>query len=260
MPTTISVNPDVRQKPPSIEGNGLADLYFQWFSSSIADTPEQIKQAHRLRYDVYCEETGFEPKEDNPGKQERDPFDEHSAHAVLTHLPTNTVAGTLRIVLPVPDKPGADLPARMASSLLDELPFLPRESTGEISRFTVAREFRKRQQDTLYASVYNDEQDRSRDPRRILPHIALGLLQSVFEITLRHNLTHLCAVIDPALLRLVRRLGLEFHKVGDLIEFHGMRQPIYCDNREILETVHKKRREVWEVITCRHQDILDGLY
>ena len=260
MPSITTVKPDGQKQSASIGKSSLADHYFQWFSSAIADTPDLVKQAHRLRYDVYCEETGFEPIDENPGKQEIDEHDDHSVQAVLTHLPSDSVAGTLRIVLPVSGERGAGLPARMASETLDQLSFLPKDTTGEISRFTVARKFRMRQEDNLYPAIYGQESKSSTEPRRILPHITLGLLQTVFEITLRHNLTHLCAIIDPALLRLVRRLGLEFHPVGDLIEFHGWRQPIYCDNQEILETVYKKRREVWDVITCRHQDILDGLY
>ncbi len=260
MSTTSTLKPATQKKPPSYQDNSLSDHYFRWFSSTIADTPEKVAQAHRLRYDVYCEETGFEPKELNPDRQEKDPYDAHSAHAVLTHLPTDSVIGTLRIVLPIPGAPGADLPARLASRMLDELPFLPKETTGEISRFTVAKKFRMRKEDTLYPAVYEDQGEKAGDVRRVLPHIALGLMQTVFEITLRHKLTHLCAIIDPALLRLVRRLGLEFHKVGDLIEFHGWRQPVYCDNQEILQTVYNNHRDVWDVITCRHQDILDGLY
>ena len=36
------------------------------------------------------------------------------------------------------------------------------------------------------------------------------------------EITHIVAMMEPALLRLLRRLGIAFHPLGDPIEHHGL--------------------------------------
>lgn len=231
---------------------GLAETYEQFFYYRIARTPDDIAAAHRLRYEVYCEETGFLPKEEHPDGLERDEFDTHSTQSVLFYRPLDLPAGTVRVVCPVADAPGCALPARLAAPALDMLPerILPRERTGEISRFSIHAGFRKRQNDGLYASVH-DPRKGGGDPRRILPHMTLGLMTSILEIALEARLTHLCAIIDPALLRMLRMLGLHFEAVGPLVEFHGPRQPVFASVRQLVDGVERDFPEVHAVITAR---------
>src|SRR5690606_27539057 len=115
------------------------ETYNQFFYYRIARTPEDIAAAHRLRYEVYCEETGFLPKEEHPDGLERDEYDSHSVQSVLFYQPLNLPAGTVRVVCPKADADGCALPARMAAPGLDHLPekILPRGRTGEISRFSI---------------------------------------------------------------------------------------------------------------------------
>ena len=230
---------------PETTGKPLKDVYGQWFTSQIADTPEQVEQAYRLRYDVYCVETGFESPEDNPGGLETDEFDGHSEQALLTYVPTGDIAGAIRVVLPQSGMPGSGLPAHIicpehsASGALG-----PIDRTGELSRFAVSARFRKRESDTLYPGM----ESKTQDPRRVLPHIALGLIQTAYKITQRHDLTHLCAIIDPLLLRMVRRLGLEFESVGGLVEYHGLRQPVCVEIEKLAENMRSVRPDIWEVV------------
>lgn len=240
-----SVEKNQVNKTPGKPSSSLPGLYGRWFHSTVASTPQELDEVFKLRYDVYCEETEFLSKEENLGGRERDRFDDHSVQALLSYLPTADYAGTLRIVLPQPDKPGADLPARLACDALNQIgDELPLETTGELSRFAVASKFRKRDNDTLYPGVESGETD----PRRVLPHITLGLMHSAFEITKQNNLTHLCAIIDPLLLRLLRRLGITFQKVGGLVDFHGLRQPVYYDYT-LFEQMKDVRPDIFEVIT-----------
>lgn len=228
---------------------GLVDIYNQYFYYRIARAAEEVEAAHRLRYQVYCEETGYLCKEDNPDGLEIDEHDSHSIQSVLYYRPLNLAAGTVRVVLPVKDVPYCNQPARMAAPALDQLPdrILPKKSTGEISRFAIHSSFRKRQDDGLYASVYDVRL--GNDPRRVLPHMTLGLMTSIFEITLEAKLTHLCAIIDPALLRLLRMLGLRFEAVGPLVEFHGPRQPVFASCKQLIDGVKEGFPEIYNVIS-----------
>lgn len=241
--------------------SSLLDTYNQYFYYRIARTPEDINRAYSLRYQVYCEETGFLPKEEHPDKLESDEFDSHSVQSVLFYRPLDLPAGTVRVVRPKPGEKGCALPARIAAPGLDMLPekILPCARTGEISRFSIHAGFRKRQTDGLYAAVH-DPRQHGGDPRRILPHMTLGLMTSILEISLEANLTHLCAIIDPALLRMLRMLGLRFEAVGPLVEFHGPRQPVFAPVKELVDGVKRDYPEVHAVITAGGRLKYEGLY
>lgn len=231
----------------------LFDNYFQWFRVSIATTAEEIEEAHRIRYQVYCVETEFLKREDNPGGLEIDPFDAHSDQALLIHRPTDLTAGTVRLVRPSMSKDHGGLPARIASEALQNLrERLPLETTGEISRFAISKAFRQRQNDALFGALTEEQRAEAQAQiRRAIPHITLGLMQAIFVMSLRHNMTHLCAIIDPALLRLLSRLGLDFIAEGELVEFHGMRQPVWCEIESFLSGIYERRPDIWDIITDR---------
>src|SRR3954466_3012265 len=73
----------------------------------IARTPEQVLEAKKLRYRVYCEERGFEPGE---GGIEQDEFDDNARHARVRSGPQGEVFGTVRLVLGAEDADGKGLP------------------------------------------------------------------------------------------------------------------------------------------------------
>lgn len=228
----------------------LVGIYNALFDVTSTLTAEERTAAYRLRYEVYVEETGFLPAEENPGGLERDRFDPRSGQSLMIHRLTGEAIGTVRVIPPISDMPGCDLPARIAAQSLDTLPenMLPRGSTGEISRFSIAKHFRRRQSDALYPGVY-DIGAATEDPRRVIPHIALGLMTGIFDQVLKFDLTHLCAIIDPALLRLLRRLGIEFHPIGGPVEFHGMRQPVIARCSDLVEQLASNRPEIYQVVS-----------
>lgn len=197
------------------------------FGYRIARTAEENHAAWRLRYRVYCEETGFLPKEENLNGFEFDEHDGHARQSLLIHRETGLLAGTVRLILPNPNQPYWGLPARQHSSALQALPnhVMPHATTAEISRFSVDPMFRRRRTDGLYPEQVS--LDRSFDPRQALSKMMLGLVVSLVDMSIEAGVTHVCAIIDPALLRLLRRLGVVFNHVGAPIEFHGLRQPVF---------------------------------
>src|SRR5438309_10585538 len=66
----------------------------------IARTPEQVLEAKRLRYRVYCEERGYEPGENG---LEQDDFGVIARQILLRTRATGEVLGTVRVVLRKPD-------------------------------------------------------------------------------------------------------------------------------------------------------------
>lgn len=230
----------------------LADFYWSWFDAQVADTADLKDTAFSLRYRVYCVENPFEDPSNNPDGREIDEFDAHSTHSLLIYRPTMAPAGTVRLVLPRAD----DLDNSFALQRVCRDPLLrdrtkfPVASMAEVSRFCISKEFRRRWNDATYAESDLSAPEMSiEEERRILPHLSLGLIESLVRMSIANGITHWCAVMEPTLLRLLKRLGIHFEPIGPLIEYHGRRQPCYIPLREMLARVQRERPDVWDVIT-----------
>lgn len=253
-----------RNQQPALEST-LAEFYWSWFDAQIADTDEARDVAFQLRYRVYCIENAFEDPSANPDGREMDEFDRHSAHSLLTYRPTGLPAGTVRLVLPrLDDLDNSFALQRVCNEPLirDRLQF-PVEKMAEVSRFCISKEFRRRMGDSSAAGEEaSDAAEMSLDEeRRILPHLSLGLIESLVRMCVDHGITYWCAVMEPTLLRLLTRLGIHFDPIGPLIDYHGRRQPCYIPLEKLLPRVYRERPDVWDVITRsgRHWDNLRTL-
>lgn len=238
----------------------LVDIYERWFQSTLANTPELRREAFRLRYQVYCIENPFEDPAQNPNEEESDDDDAHAAHALLIHRASGAVAGTVRLVLPLPDA----LDDSFALQRVCHEPMLgnhrqfPVLRMGEVSRFSISKNFRKRRGDGLYPNMHDPEPRNAAEERRVIPHMTLGLIESLVRMSIQHRITYWCAVMEPTLLRLLSRLGIYFDPIGPLVDYHGRRQPCYIKVSTLLARVARERPDVWEVLTDRgrHWDAL----
>src|SRR3546814_11602075 len=79
---------------------------------------------------------------------------------------------------------------------------------GEISRFCISKDFRRRQGDGMFPAS-EDPETRS-DERRVIPNMTLGLMEGLIRMSLDHGLFYQCAVMDRHLLRLMDPLGIRF--------------------------------------------------
>jgi N-acyl amino acid synthase of PEP-CTERM/exosortase system len=227
----------------------LLDIYNAYFEVVPATTPELLNEAHRLRYQVYCVENSFEESKANPDGLETDEFDGRSCQSLLVHRATGAVAGTVRLILP--DERGSiSLPALTVSEALRNhaKKAMPKHTTAEISRFSISKSFRRRIEDGRWPAVYEGPAG-GEDNRRILPHMTLGLMQAIVSMSIENGITHWSAAVETPLLRLLKRLGIHFHSVGPLVEYHGLRQPVYNSLAELLDGIYIERPDVWDVIT-----------
>ena len=229
----------------------LVELYKKWFDVIAASTPSLLEQSYRVRYQVYCMETGFEDKNAFPDGLERDEYDGRAPASLLIHKPSTNVAGTVRLILPdakAPDAPG--LPASRISQDIRELfdsNILPVATTAEISRFSISKDFRKRQEDSLIPALY--ENSGAPGDKRVIPHITLGLMQAIVRMSIDSGMTHLCVLMEPALDRLIRKLGICFTPIGPILDYHGRRRAYYCDNILLAADILERRPEIWDVLS-----------
>jgi N-acyl amino acid synthase of PEP-CTERM/exosortase system len=233
-------SPDVADR----ENNDLCQIYARHFTTVRADTDPLKAQFYRLRYQVYCVENAFEDPSALAGEMERDSFDDHSVSSLLIHRQTGVIAGGIRLILPAEGGTAREFPLW---SVCDRhaLEFhsreLPRERTAEVSRNAISKQARK-----LMASLSGSGVDTL---HQMMRHLSLGLLAAVIRMSAEHGITHICATMDAPTIRMFARLGLHFQKLGPMVEFHGLRQPIFTELDSMLARTWIERPEVWALMT-----------
>lgn len=222
----------------------------RYFTVVTADE-EMRERIFRMRYQVYCVEHPFENPDENPGEREMDAFDAHSVHAALIHNLSGELAGSVRLILPEATKPNLGLPAL---EICEELrrAFSAQGQMGrvaEISRYAISKQFRRRRFEDLHADVgLLAGAEARRDERRIMPFLTLGLIRATYDLSREHGVEHLLAVMDPLLLRLTARMGLNFMTYGPMVEHHGLRQPCAASIAELRAAFSATRPDMFRVV------------
>jgi N-acyl amino acid synthase of PEP-CTERM/exosortase system len=79
--------------------------------------------------------------------------------------------------------------------------------------------------------------------------LTFGLIRAVVMMSLAGGVTHIVAMMEPALLRLLRPLGIEFHPIGKPVEHHGLRQPGWAALAHLADRVKQCHPVLWELAT-----------
>ena len=193
-----------------------------------------------IRYQVYCVEHAHE-KSGNPDGVEMDAFDSHAAQSLLIHKNTKAALGTVRLILPERDGLGGSFAVQrvMDEAALRELHELPLHVTGEVSRFSISRQFRRLAELSCNGSFSENSG----------PLLRLGLIQALVRMSIQHGITHWCAAMEPTLLRMLSAMAIRFRPIGPLVEYHGLRQPAYCVLADVLDAVKAERPTFWSILT-----------
>jgi N-acyl amino acid synthase of PEP-CTERM/exosortase system len=228
-------------------GSDVPFLYDRHFDVIRAATPRLVQEAYKLRYQVYCVEKSFEDPEQHIGACETDEDDDRSVHTLLLHRRTAEIAGTTRVILP--DDWGLR-PLPMATMLeggdLSLFKRLPLAHTAELSRFAVSKRFRQRRGEERYANVGFGDAGFVETEKRLMPFISLGLIRGMFSICVEYGITHLSAVMEPPLIRILNRLGLEFNPIGGTVMHHGLRQPCFAVLADLIKHSREHDTIVWQ--------------
>jgi len=226
---------------------GPIELFRERLSIVQANTSELLDEVFRLRYQVYCLERSFENVSDYPDRRERDDDDSRSAHSLLLFRSAkgfeNTAVGTVRLILP---RRGTDLPVfKLLSDHERRNIDIPWESTAEVSRFAVPRGFRR----CLEKDLGYPPQERAKavsSTRRVLNLLNFWLIRAVTTMAAKEGMTHIVAMMEPPLLRLIWALGIPFHPTGQMVEHHGLRQPGWAAMANT-DHIRRYRPDLWEL-------------
>jgi N-acyl amino acid synthase of PEP-CTERM/exosortase system len=123
-----------------------------------------------------------------------------------------------------------------------------RQRTAEISRYAIAKMYRRREGETMYPDVAWDG-PQGNELRRLVPHMSLGLMRGVCLVAAQCGIENVCAAMSPPLLRLLERFGLLFERLGPSIEYHGLRQPCVADGERLLAGMAERHGEYYQLIS-----------
>lgn len=242
-----------------MDENSIANTFAKYFCVVRADTDELRKLVYNIRYEVYCREFSYEREEDCPGQMEQDEYDAQSKHCLLIHRSTGTPAGCIRLVCPCKDTPEALLPfERFCGESLDKGKFdlsnLKAGTYGEISRLAVLSSFRRRTEDAHTPTGIG--QDVNPDPsgrRSSFPFMPVGLVLAIFNVFLNSDLQYAFCMMEPRLARLLKRYGIIFTQVGDIMDYHGPRGPFVITREEITANLNP---EVYDLMFLIKKQLL----
>jgi N-acyl amino acid synthase of PEP-CTERM/exosortase system len=217
---------------------------YEAFEGVLADIEALRNACFRVRHQVYCQERRFESAAAFPNGLETDEHDSHSLHGLLRYRRTGEPVGTVRLILP--RSRDADLPlySLVKRSGCGTAVLPPVAVTAEVSRFAISKDFRGRAGDGSHGSPVPRPDDHG-----AIANMALGLMAIVFKMRSMSAVEYLCAVMEPALIRLLSRFGIRWRAVGPLIEHRGWRQPCVARIDDMTNTIATERPDVWSLIS-----------
>lgn len=233
----------------------LLEQFMNEFTFKLARSEEDKERVYRLRYDIYCEELGYEKPSDPLKKLEYDIHDQNSIHCMVEHRRTGLVAGCVRLVIPDPSSPPPLNQLPLQSYGYQSLTHprlhpdkLPPDSYYEISRLAVNRLFRSKIKDSDVPGVSGNTNVFSTEEKRIFPLLVSGLFLAGYALGRLSGKIQVFAMMEPRLPRLLAVTGFHFTKVGETIDFHGRRSAYYIDRQRAEQGMQKALMPLYQHI------------
>jgi N-acyl amino acid synthase of PEP-CTERM/exosortase system len=244
--------------------NDWLTTFNQYFNVLPADSPERLRETMALRYQVYCVEHGFENPENYPDGLESDQYDKHSKHSCLSHVASQQLAGTVRLVVADPENPDRPFPMEEHCIIQPEYQAIiasyPRHEIAEISRLAVSKQFRRRarEAETVHGLVEQTQMEpRIGEQRKAVPLVILGLIQAIITMGTKCSIKLWLVVMEPPLFRLLGKYGIAFTPVGPMVDYHGWRLPCICKGGELVGVIKQRCPDAWDFITLYGKNVPD---
>lgn len=208
------------------------------FEIVLADTPEAKRIHYRIRFLVYCLETGFEDPGAHPDGLERDGWDDDAAHFLVRSRDSGDWIAAMRLVLPGPRRLPVETVCNLDPDIVDSA---PADRVGEVSRLCMIDRYRRRSQerDFPYEVVDADAGrrrfsipppvERRAHQRRHGSEIMLSLLVAAAEYSRGVGLAHWLFLTSPVLCKVIERYGVSLIPAGEPCLYRGERRPYFVD-------------------------------
>lgn len=174
-----------------------------------AETEEELSEAYKLRFEVYCRERNFLPYKEYPFQYEIDEFDPYSIHFIA--MIDSQPIGTSRLIL---NNPGGFPIEKHYNLDISEIG-MNKEMATEISRLAVIK---KRVRILGYGKA----------------KITWGLFKVMYQEAQNHGIKHLYAAMEISLWRLLSKCHIRFSQIGLSKEYYGgLCAPFVADMKDI---------------------------
>lgn len=235
------------------------ECFSELFDIRIADKEWMKELAFYIRYQVYAKEFGYEPL--NKAERETDDFDAHSTHCLLIYKPTMRPVGCVRLVGMDPQRPEKQLPYELnCLSVIDKNLFNPDDflpgQVIEFSRISVLEEFRRK-----VPGAENRYKGHVRSSKKVkginIPVAPVSLFLASLGIMLSSDADYAVAMMEPKMVRLLRRFGMIGESIGESIDYHGWRAPYLLSRDDILKNLKNFEEGVGELYNAVNSSLFD---
>ena len=232
--------------------------FARYFELSLALTDEQKAAVYAVRYNVYCEEFGYEDPKAFLDHMESDVFDQQSVHCLVTHRATGVPAGCVRLVTVDAD---TSMPLEShCGDALDQDFFREMEgrrvSMAEISRLAVDSQFRRRRGESETRFGNTSSLHFAAREQRTFSLIAVSLFLAAAAVADINKRPDCFAIMEPFLPVILRRTGVVVKRVGDDFDFKGVRAPYYLNINELIKGAPDELRLCFDVVRSQFLDVL----
>lgn len=209
------------------------------FEVLLADTDESEKIHYSIRYQVYCEEMGFENKEDFPSEQESDEYDIHSTHFIVRERQTGQWVGAMRMIFKNDHLLPLEKHCTLNTTIKDDI----FNRSIEISRLCLVKEIRRRSTDIDPPLGLGDYGNEIKAEDNVIPFhrrmhaersIIWGLFHAAAEHSKKHDIKKWYFLGTNALARIICKKGFNLQQIGEPSNFNGERFPFEIALKEVL--------------------------
>jgi N-acyl amino acid synthase of PEP-CTERM/exosortase system len=233
--------------------DNISDHFNKYFEMVPAISDELKSEVYKLRYQIYCIENNFLNSEHYPDSLEFDDYDRRSVHYLIRHRRSGDYAATVRLILPDAKDPEKLFPLEQYCEINNFAVTRPinREHLGEVSRLCVSKAFRKRKNEaTALGAIDSDRQDYfTLDEKRTFPLISLALIACTVKASYENDIHYSYGTMEPPWFRLVSAFGINFIKIGPLVDYYGERWPAVIKVTDMLDSVAEKNQDIWNLLT-----------
>jgi N-acyl amino acid synthase of PEP-CTERM/exosortase system len=227
--------------------------YQKFFYTVKATTPEQLKQAYHIRYEVYYDEYKWPEPQPDDNHLESDIWDRFSVHALLFHKPSNQPIGYIRVI-PLETSVTHTLP--LEEHYADALAFqnapishLRQGRAGEVSRMAILPSFRRRASDKNYSYETDSNNHIGGSEKRFpINYMPMSLTFTAIILLMQEQLDYGAALMEPRLARLLIRFGVDLKQIGEPMDYYGLRAPYLIFPETTYQNLSAGYKELFDMI------------
>jgi N-acyl amino acid synthase of PEP-CTERM/exosortase system len=229
--------------------NKAIPSFHDFFEMVPVTTDAQKEAAYRLRYHVFCLETGLWNSKEYPDGLEYDEYDQVSEQYLIRHRKTGVYAATTRLIL----NPELPFPTERYAARIDRqdlLEGIPRQNIAEASRFCICDTFKRRhgEKHSLVGLNRDIQNDSGEHERRSYPHLMFALIACLLRTSKARGITHWFAFMELPFIRLLKLLGITFIHIGQPAYCHGFRYPCIIALSSLLDGVREKSPDMYNLL------------